>query len=159
VYAVFVFSVKTTKKQLLISALCVVTMVALTIAVSVSASPIQSTVGIPMSEVSAETNEQRIGCLNQLGYEIVSEPIKVQEIRLPDEADSVLEQYNVLLKQAGMDLTPYYGKRIKCYSYRVLNHADGEATAHLYVYRNKIVAGHIETADGHQLLAAQTKPE
>ncbi len=112
-----------------------------------------------MTEALAETNEQRIGCLNQLGYETVSEPIKVQEIRLPDEADTVLEQYNALLEQAGMDLTSYYGKRVKCYSYRVLNHPDGDATAHLYVYRDKIVAGHMETVNGPQLLKAQTKPE
>ncbi len=112
-----------------------------------------------MTDVQAGTDEQRVGYLSQLGYETVSEPIKVLEIRLPDEADSVLKEYNALLQQAGMDLEPYYGKRIKCYSYRILNHVDGDATAHLYVYRDKIVAGHLETAKGQQLLAAQTKSQ
>lgn len=154
----FVFSVKTTKKQLITSAVCVAAMIVLAIAAAATSTPIRSTSGTPMGSTFT-TDTDRVGYLNSLGYETVSEPTKVQEIRLPDEADSVLQEYNTLLQQVGMDLEPYYGKRVKCYSYQVLNHADGDAVAHLYVYRDKLVAGHIETAKGQQLLAAQSKPE
>ncbi len=154
----FVFSVKTTKKQLITSAVCVAAMIVLAIAAAATSTPIQSTSGKP-TEAQVKTDAERVGYLSRLGYETVSEPTKVQEIRLPDEADSVLREYNALLQQVGMDLEPYYGKRVKCYSYQVLNHADGDAVAHLYVYRDKLVAGHIETAKGQQLLTAQTKPE
>ena len=45
---------------------------------------------------------------------------------------------------ADMDLTPYAGKRLKCWSYRILNSGNAEETiAHLYVWQNTIVGGDI----------------
>ena len=72
----------------------------------------------------------------------------VQEIRLPDEADETLLKYETVQQKASMSLEPYYGKRVRMYTYPILN-ATEAAKAHVYVYRDNIVAGDImsERAD------------
>ena len=71
----------------------------------------------------------------------------MKEVLIPDEFDEVFERYNKIQKEAGMDLSPYHGKRVKCWTYRVLNIPDqGEVMANLYVYKNKIIGGDISSA-------------
>ena len=39
-----------------------------------------------------------------------------------------------------MDLEPYHGKRVKCWTYQVLNYpADDGVSAHLYVYKDEVI--------------------
>ena len=50
-----------------------------------------------------------------------------------------------------MDLQPYHGKRLKCWTYAVTNHPSGDnVLAHLYMYKDSIVGGDIcsTAADG-----------
>ena len=43
-----------------------------------------------------------------------------------------------------MDLEPYHGKRVKCWSYRIDNYpGEDDVLAHLYVYNDKIIGGDI----------------
>lgn len=63
-----------------------------------------------------------------------------------DEFDEVFTQYNDLQKTAGMDLEPYHGKRVKCWTYTVLNYPGEEGVlAHLYIYKDKIVGGDVSS--------------
>ena len=63
---------------------------------------------------------------------------------IPDEFDEVFQNYNTIQAEAGMDLEPYHGKRVKCWSYRVDNYPGEESVlAHLYVYNDKIIGGDI----------------
>ena len=80
------------------------------------------------------------GKLRSLGYEIVEDSEEVREVRIPDEPDEVLLQYDALQESTGRSLVEYGGKRVRLYSYDI---ADGGA-AHLYVYRDRIVAGDVE---------------
>ena len=51
-----------------------------------------------------------------------------------------------LAAEAGMDLEPYHGKRMKCYSYEVTNYpGEPNVLAHLYVYKEKIVGGDVSS--------------
>ena len=61
----------------------------------------------------------------------------IEKVFEPDEA---LLQYDALQETAGRSLTAYSGKRVRLYSYQT---ADG-GEAHLYVYRDRIVAGDVE---------------
>ena len=43
-----------------------------------------------------------------------------------------------------MDLEPYRGRRMKCWTYEITNYPDDSSVlAHLYVYNDKIVGGDV----------------
>lgn len=104
---------------------------------------------------AAEDTAARIAFLNTLGYEVDPAYCEVCEIHIPEEFDAVFSEYNAMQAAADMDLTPYQGKRVKCWSYRILNSGNTEETiAHLYVYRDKIVGGDItETVQNGRMTA------
>ncbi len=148
----FVFSIRATKKQVLSSLMCLGLVTVLAIAAAFFPTSSQLVSGSPAVSTQVGTEEQRIAFLKSLGYETEAEPMEIREVRIPDEPDEVLTKYNELQKQAGMDLEPYFGKRVKLYTYRILNSDEGEGLAHLYVYRDTIVAGDLTTADGEKVL-------
>ena len=98
------------------------------------------------SPVAAADDTERIGFLRDLGYEVTPQSVEVREVLIPDEFDEVFTQYNDLQKTAGMDLEPYHGKRVKCWTYTVLNYPGEEGVlAHLYIYKDKIVGGDVSS--------------
>lgn len=139
----FVFSVKTSYKQIL-SALGCVAVVA--VAVIMSAVLPKHTVA---TSARVTSSEERVSYLRSLGLEIAEDSEEVREVRIPDEPDEVFSQYNALQEQAGRSLEAYYGKRVRLYSYEIAN----GGVAHLYVYRDRIVAGDVEHGGEIQVLA------
>ena len=129
----FVYSIKTSKKQILSMLVCVVMLIAILIVVI--AWPGGETSAQTFSPVAAADDTERIGFLRDLGYEVTPQSVEVREVLIPDEFDEVFTQYNDLQKTAGMDLEPYHGKRVKCWTYTVLNYPGEEGVlAHLYIY-------------------------
>lgn len=96
---------------------------------------------------SAKNNEERITFLSAFGWEVSEEPLEVKEVRIPAEFDQVYLEYNELQLQQGMDLQKYANKRVKSYTYEVLNHPSGESgvEAHLLVYKDKVIGGDISS--------------
>ncbi len=94
------------------------------------------------------TEESRRGYLTGLGYALSAAPGEVWEIQIPVEFDETLTAYNALQQTEGMDLTPYRGKRVKCWSYGVINYPGHPAVqARLYVLDDTIVAGDISATE------------
>ena len=143
----FVFSVKTTKKQLLSAILCVVMLVAIiVVAVAWPTGDAEATGGSVYRPVSVKDESSMVQFLANLGYEVNPTYTEVREVLIPDEFDDVFTNYNALQKEAGMDLEPYHGKRMKCFSYKVTNYpGEPDALAHLYIYDGKIVGGDISS--------------
>ena len=86
--------------------------------------------------------------LKQFGWEVEEDPIEIMEIRIPKEFDKVYQSYNELQKEVGLDLEKYKGRRVKRYTYKVLNHPsskDVEVRGNILIYKNKVVAGDIMT--------------
>lgn len=138
----FVFSIKTSKKQLISVLLCVLLLIAILVMVIVW--PSGGAAAQTYSPAAAKDDTQRIAFLKTLGYEVTPQPVEVREVLIPDEFDDVFTKYNAVQKSAGMDLQPYHGKRVKCWTYEVLNHPNGDnVQAHIYVYKDKIVGGDI----------------
>ena len=134
----FVFSLKTSKRQMAWAVVCVLLLIAilLTLALWPDATPAQ-----------ADTDSAG-AYLTALGY--TAKGGEVRTVRLPDTPDETLLTYNALQKTAGMDLLPYCGKTLELHTYTVTDHPAGEAVAHLYLYKNHVVGGDISspTADG-----------
>ena len=78
-------------------------------------------------------------------FRSVETPVSVKEVLIPDELDDVLLEYNELQKQAGMDLEQYHGKRVKVWTYRVLDAGNEDVQASLYVYKDKIIGGDVHS--------------
>lgn len=102
-----------------------------------------------VSTKSVETilldNTQRIEFLKGFGWEVSKEATEVVEIVIPNEFDDVYKKYDDIQKQQGYDLSKYKGKRVKRWSYDVLNYPDGKVNikASILTYENKVIAGDI----------------
>lgn len=94
---------------------------------------------------AAGTNDQRIVFLKQFGWEVDADAFDVEEVRIPEVFDDVYNNYNDIQKNQGYDLTKYAGKRVKRYTYTVLNYPNGinGVKANLLVHKNKVIGGDI----------------
>ncbi|MBQ8683721.1 MAG: DUF4830 domain-containing protein [Clostridia bacterium] len=92
-------------------------------------------------------DSSRVAYLQALGYEVETQPVAVQEVLIPADSDPVFTAYNALQTAAGQDLTPYCGRRVKCWTYTVTNYPGEEPVqAHMYVYKDQIIGGDISSA-------------
>lgn len=90
-----------------------------------------------------------IGFLEQFGWEVEQTPLEEVDIKIPGEFDKVLNSYNELQKNQGLDLSKYRGKTVHRYTFRVTNYPDysSEVMANVIVYKKKVIGGDICTAD------------
>ena len=86
--------------------------------------------------------------LASYGWEVVPDAIEYERITLPDEGDSVFFNYNLIQKEAGLDLTPYYSMEAERFTYIVKNYpfpTEGEVRANVLCVNSKPIAGDIMT--------------
>ena len=86
--------------------------------------------------------------LESLGWETSVEPVDVREVIIPEEWNSVFEEYNDLQKQQGFDLDKYRGKQATIYTYQILNYDGAEnVVANLMVFDGRLIAGDVCSAE------------
>ena len=87
--------------------------------------------------------------LSQFGWQVATEPIEDKTVTLPQRMDGVFAGYNDLQKSQGLDLAPLSGKRVRKTVFTVTNYEgyEGEVTATLFVYKNRVVAGDLSSGD------------
>ena len=113
---------------------------------------------------SVAGNDGRVAFLQELGWEVNASPKESGQVRIPQEANEVLDRYNALQKSAGYDLSQFAGKTVMRYVYQVNNFpgATDPVYATLLVYKNQIIGGDITNtaADGtmHALVALSKLP-
>ena len=95
-----------------------------------------------------KTREDRIAFLASFGIEVEGEEECVSFV-MPEDFDRVLLGYNELQRRQGLDISKYAKKKITRYTYTVSNYEgyNGEVKANLLVYRNRIIACDISSAD------------
>jgi hypothetical protein len=77
--------------------------------------------------------------------------VESNQVRIPAETSPVYERYNTLQKSQGFDLTPYAGKQVMRFVYKVNNYpgATEPVYATVLVYKNRVIGGDItDTAAG-----------
>lgn len=96
-----------------------------------------------------KTEEDRLKFLGELGWQTTGQVVEQESFTLPDTFDRVLLGYNEIQKDQGLDLTRYRKKKVTRYTYEVTNYPDyeGKVYANLIVWRGRIVAGDISSAD------------
>jgi hypothetical protein len=96
-----------------------------------------------------KTNDDRLKFLSQFGRQVDPEAVESVEVTIPEEFDKIFTTYNELQKRQGLDLSRYKGKNVQRYTYKITNYDgyDGTVYANILVYRNKVIAGDVCSAD------------
>ncbi len=76
----------------------------------------------PEISYNASSARERLDFISQFGWNTDEEPCEVREIMIPEEFDEVYENYNIIQKEQGLDLSEYKGKRVKRYTYTIRNY-------------------------------------
>ncbi len=96
-----------------------------------------------------KTPEDVISFLGQFGWEVDPTPLEEVKLRIPDEFDKVMNSYNELQRNQGLDLSKYKGREVTRYTYLVKNYPDysGSVMANVIVYKNRVIGGDICSSD------------
>ena len=142
----FVFSLKADRKHVIAAAVALIlAIVVIVLAVALPSGDTPTAAREVDWEVASA--EERVRLAHELGYELDAASECVEEVRVPDDPDATLIAYDALQEKMGLSLLEYSGKRVKRYTYTVNNTVDGKtAWVHLYVYKDRVVAGDITTA-------------
>lgn len=95
-------------------------------------------------------NDDRLAYLNGLGWEVSPEPLATEELLIPEVFDDSYASYLALQSEQGFDLTQYCGKRVKRYTYQILNYPTGEEQVQvaLLIYQKRVVGGQVQSTSG-----------
>ena len=110
-----------------------------------------------------KTEEDRKNFLSDLGWTVSGAPVYEKTFTLPDTFDRVMQGYNEIQRAQGLDLSKYRKKSVTRYTYEITNYAgaEGKVYANIIVYKNKVIAGDICSADPdgfvHGLIKARTE--
>lgn len=143
----FIVTARVPKKKLLaggVTALCCCLAVVLIL-----------TLGSRAVTASAEvkhirSNDDRVAYLNSLGWQVSDQPLATEELLIPATFDESYDSYLALQSDQGFDLTQYCGKRVKRYTYQILNYPGGDeqVQAALLIYKNRVIGGQVQSASG-----------
>lgn len=99
----------------------------------------------PTGAAPVSTNDGRVSFLKGFGWEVNASPTESSQVKIPAAGSTVFDRYNTLQKSQGYDLTPYAGKTVMRYVYRITNYpgATEPVYATLLVYRNEIIGGDV----------------
>lgn len=94
---------------------------------------------------AVSSNDSRVKFLTDLGWEVTTSPTESGQVRIPQDQTDVYKRYNELQKSQGYDLTPYAGKTVMRYVYKINNFpgATEPVYATLLVYKNQIIGGDV----------------
>ncbi len=119
----------------------------------------------PTAAPAISNNDARVKFLTDQGWQVNASPVESGQVRIPTEQSQIYEQYNALQKSQGYDLSPYGGKAVMRYVYKVTNFPGSTQPVYatLLVYKNQIIGGDITdtSAKGviRGLLQSGTEPQ
>ena len=98
-----------------------------------------------VSPKGIKTEEDRVSYLQEWGWQVSPQAVLVEELELPKEFGPEYSQYLELQTGQGFDLSKYAGKRVRRYTYEILNYPNGETgvVAHLLTYKNTVIGGEV----------------
>ncbi len=138
----FIWTAKVNKRKILLT-------LAAAVCVTAAAATLLGSRGAEASAAvspkGVKTEEDRVAYLQEWGWQVNPQAALVEELELPGEFGEEYSQYLELQTGQGFDLGKYAGKRVRRYTYEVLNYPTGETgvVAHLLVYRNTVIGGEV----------------
>lgn len=106
------------------------------------------------------TNDQRIAFLESMGWKVNASPSESSQVRIPEKSGEVFDRYNDLQKSQGYDLSPYAGKTVMRYVYKVTNYpnATEPVYATLLIYKNQVIGGDVTDTAANGVIQGLKKP-
>ena len=98
-------------------------------------------------EIPVETAGDIVTFLEDLGWQVATEPIDVREVLIPRDWTEVYEAYNVMQIEAGFDLSDHRGRPAMRHTYVILNYpgqSEG-VVADILVANGRIIGGGIQS--------------
>ena len=99
----------------------------------------------PTAALSPTGNDGRVQFLKSFGWEVAASPVESGQVRIPQEGNEVFDRYNALQKSQGYDLSPYAGKTVMRYVYKIKNYpgATEPVYATLLILKNQVIGGDV----------------
>lgn len=161
----FIYSLKaSTLKFFGVIGIAVVTIVALIFFVPTYSSDTTAQIAAMNESISfdnVKSADDGIKFLSQYGWQVEVTPVEQCEITVPREFDKVMTSYNEIQKQQGLDLSKYCKKTAVRYTYKVTNYPEynGTVYANIIVYKNRVIAGDICSADAKGFIHTLSMPD
>ena len=108
-----------------------------------------------------KTNEDRVNFLKQFGWDVNETPKEEVTMKVPAEFDKVMNSYNEIQKNQGLDLSKYKCKEVVRYTYEITNYPDygGTVYANVIIHKNRVVGGDVCSADVTGFISGFAMPE
>lgn len=97
----------------------------------------------------ADTNAKRVEFIKSLGVTINDETASTKGVIIPESFSDVYRNYNEIQKSAGYDLSAYKGCEVVIYTYSISppDGYRGTCSAHLIVYKGRVIGGDISSTE------------
>ncbi len=142
----FIFTARVHKKRLAAGAAALILLCGGALALRDQSVPTAvDTAATVAPSTKVKSNEEKVAYLESLGWQVSPDPIAVEELLIPEEFDESYQSYLTLQQEQGFDLSQYQGKRVKRYSYEILNYPSGESGVQisLLIYKNTVIGGEV----------------
>lgn len=115
----------------------------------------------PTAALSPAGNDGRIQFLKNFGWEAAASPVESGQVRIPEEGSEVFDRYNALQKSQGYDLSPYAGKTVMRYVYKIKNYpgATDPVYATLLVLKDQVIGGDVTDTSAKGVIRGFQMPE
>ena len=149
----FVYSFKaSTLKFIGVVSVCVVVLIALVFLVPTYSKETTAEIALMNENISfnnVKSSSDGKKFLSQYGWSVDEIVVEECQVTIPKDFDKVMTTYNEIQKQQGLDLSKYAKKTAQRYTYKVTNYPSYEGTvyANIIVYKDKVIAGDICSAD------------
>ena len=99
----------------------------------------------PTASTGVTGNDARVAFLKDFGWDVTTSPTESSQVRIPEASSEVFDRYNALQKSQGYDLSPYAGKTVMRYVYKVQNYpnATDPVFATVLVYKDQVIGGDV----------------
>ncbi len=106
-------------------------------------------------------NDARVQFLKNFGWDVDASPTESSQVKIPEKSTEVYDRYNALQKSQGYDLTPYAGKTVMRYVYKINNFpgATEPVYATLLVYKNQVIGGDVTDTAAKGVVQGFKMPE
>lgn len=144
----FIYSVRASTVKFFAFVILTLALVVGAVSLGEEQAVLASGAGTEIDYSGIKTLEDRVAFIGRFGVRVDADSEESCPFTMPESFDRVIVGYNELQKRQGLDLSKYAGKRVTRYTYEVENYkSEEQVLVNLFVYRGKVVACDISTAD------------
>ncbi len=157
----FIISLKSDRKKLVVILCCILAVAFILFMAFRGDKAVIDDGGI---NLKASNESERIAFLSQFGWDVDTDPVKVEEVIIPTEFNEVYEKYNQLQLTQNFDLTDYAGKSVKKWTYSVKNYPgyaaeSGLIQVNMLVLDGVVIGGDVSNIEQNGFMQTFDFPE